>query len=120
MKTILITALLIFSNNCFSQSSEKSIHPKVAEYKVLVNQYLETGTQGDKEKQKQIMVPMGKCSQEIICLLSKEQCIEVMPYFVENNLRERSCGAPQFPNKAILNKLSFDEYKSCIKRMSGK
>ena len=86
------------------------------EYKVFVDQYKKSEP-GNKEKQRELLVSMSNCSQEIICLLTKDQCTEAMPYFVENNMRERSCGSLEYPGEAVLNKLSLDEFKSCIKSL---
>jgi hypothetical protein len=116
MKKLSLIFLIFASNATFAQSDAKATHPKVNEYALVVNDYLTYKKSGKTEPFKDLM-KMSNLSDEIKCLLTKEQAQKVMPYFVENNMRARSCGSADYPQSAALNDKSVDAFKASIDSM---
>lgn len=73
----------------------------------------------DEEKMASLVTKMSAIADEINCLLTKDQATDIMPFFVNYNMRERSCGSADFPDKAIFNAASVLEYKNCIKKLEN-
>ena len=113
-KKILLATLLsvFFSLSSFSQTTSKSIHLKVKEHSTLVAEYVKTG--------KTDLLKMGTLADEINCMLTLDQAKAIMPFFVENKMRVRSCGSNDYPSEAVLNQESVTKYKASIESMYKK
>jgi hypothetical protein len=103
---------LIYSLSSFSQSATKTIHPKVTEYSTLVAEYNKTG-KADFSK-------ISTVADEINCMLTLDQAKSILPFFVENKMRARSCGSNDYPTTALLNQESVTKYKTSIDSITKK
>ncbi len=117
MKKLSFLFLIFIANATFAQTDAKVTHPKVKEYSLLVNDYMTYKKSGKNEPFKDLL-KMSTVADEINCLLTIEQAKIAMPFFVENNMRARSCGSADYPKTAVLNSKSVNEYKASIDKMT--
>jgi hypothetical protein len=112
MKFISTIILLLAVFTAKAQSNPKEVHSKVKEYHAMATEFKKTG--------KADVYKTSPLATEITCMLTLEQAKVAMPFFVENNMRARSCGAETYPTKAVLNKLSVDKFKAALDMFNGK
>jgi hypothetical protein len=113
MKKLSLLFLIFVANATFAQTDAKLIHPKVNEYSLIVNDYMTYKKSGKNEPYKDLL-KMSNLADEIKCLLTIEQAKKATPFFVENNMRARSCGSADYPGSAVLNNKSVNVFKASI------
>ena len=100
-----------------AQKKSNPIHPLVLEYSKLADEYMKKNPQDISREE---VGKMSTVSNQIECLLSLNQAKIVIPFFVENNMRNRLCGSDEYPQTEILDKASFNMYKTTIEKLTKK